>query len=64
LASTFPRKVVRLLTTGHDCFRQEVRDVLSVGLASAAGITVDDTGARHKANNGFCIVFAIDQATI
>jgi hypothetical protein len=28
--------------------------VLRAGLASAAWITVDDTGARHKAANGFC----------
>jgi hypothetical protein len=28
--------------------------VLRAALASAAWITVDDTGARHKANNGFC----------
>jgi hypothetical protein len=48
------REVVRLLTTGHDGFREEARDVLRAGLASAAWITVDDTGARHKAKNGFC----------
>jgi hypothetical protein len=48
------REVVRLLTTGHDGFREEARDVLRAGLASAAWITVDDTGARHKATNGFC----------
>jgi Transposase IS66 family len=48
------REVVRLLTAGHDRFREEARDVLRAGLASAAWITVDDTGARHKANNGFC----------
>ena len=28
--------------------------MLRAGLASAAWVTVDDTGARHKANNGFC----------
>ena len=48
------REVVRLLTAGHDRFREEARDVLRAGLASAAWITVDDTGARHKANNAFC----------
>jgi hypothetical protein len=48
------REVVRLLTAGQDGFRDEARDVLRAGLASAAWITVDDTGARHKANNGFC----------
>ena len=30
------------------------RDVLRAGLAQAAWITVDDTGARHKAANGIC----------
>jgi hypothetical protein len=48
------REVIRLLTVGHDRFRTEARDVLRAGLASAAWITVDDTGARHKATNGFC----------
>src|ERR1700733_14013436 len=48
------REVVRLLTASQDGFRDEARDVLRAGLASAAWITVDDTGARHKANNGFC----------
>ena len=46
--------MVRLLTAGHDGFRDEARDVLRAGLASGAWITVDDTGARHKARNGFC----------
>ena len=48
------REVVRLLTAGHDGFGAEARDVLRAGLASAAWITVDDTGARHKTTNGFC----------
>ena len=48
------RQVVRLLIEGKDNFVQEARDVLRAGLSSAAWITVDDTGARHKAANGFC----------
>jgi Transposase IS66 family len=48
------REVVRLLTAGHDGFRDEARDVLRAGLASSRWITVDDTGARHQAKNGFC----------
>jgi len=54
------RQVVRLLIAGHpstsaqDSFLAEARDVLRAGLTSAAWITVDDTGARHKATNGFC----------
>ena len=48
------RQVVRLLIEGQDGFLAEARDVLRAGLSSAAWITVDDTGARHKASNGFC----------
>jgi hypothetical protein len=48
------RQLVRLLIAGQDGFLAESRAVLRAGLASAAWITVDDTGARHKAANGFC----------
>jgi len=48
------RQVVRLLTANQDDFLTEAREVLRAGLSSAAWITVDDTGARHKAINGFC----------
>jgi hypothetical protein len=48
------RQLVRLLIEGQDGFLAEARDVLRAGLSSAAWITVDDTGARHKASNGFC----------
>jgi hypothetical protein len=48
------RQVVRLLTSRQDGFRDEARDVLRAGITSSTWITVDDTGARHKANNGFC----------
>src|SRR5215212_5442646 len=44
----------RLLTDGQQRFLNEARDVLRAGLAQAAWITVDDTGARHKAANGTC----------
>jgi hypothetical protein len=30
------------------------KSALRAGLSSAAWITVDDTGGRHKAANGFC----------
>src|SRR5262249_56282451 len=46
------RQVVRLLIEGQDGFLTEARDVLRAGLSSADWITVDDTGARHKAANG------------
>jgi hypothetical protein len=48
------RQIVRLLIAGQDGFLDEARDVLREGLSSARWITVDDTGARHKAANGFC----------
>src|SRR5215218_450215 len=49
-----PRQVMRLLIDGHQRFLDEARDVLRAGLAQAAWISVDDTGARHKAANGTC----------
>jgi hypothetical protein len=48
------RQVVRLLNEGQERFLNEANAVLRAGLSSAAWITVDDTGARHKAKNGFC----------
>ena len=48
------RQVVRLLIAGQQSFLNEAQGVLRVGLASADWITVDDTGARHQARNGFC----------
>ena len=48
------RQLVRLLIDNQDVFLDEARDVLSAGLDTAAWITVDDTGARHKAKNGVC----------
>lgn len=52
--SVSKRQVMRLLIAGQDRFLDEARAVLRAGLSSAAWITVDDTGARHKAANGFC----------
>jgi hypothetical protein len=48
------RQVMRLLIGDQRRFLDESRDVLRAGLASAAWITVDDTGARHRAANGSC----------
>src|SRR5918998_164628 len=48
------RQVVRLLNTGQDAFLTEARDVLRAGLATAAWISVDDTGARHRHRNAVC----------
>jgi hypothetical protein len=46
------RHIVRLLTMGQDDFRAEATGVLGAGLETARWVTVDDTGARHKARNG------------
>ena len=48
------RQVMRLLIAGQDGFVTEARDVLRAGLANAAWVSVDDTGARHQAANGTC----------
>src|SRR5258705_3645423 len=48
------RQIMRLLIAGQGGFLDEARDVLRAGLSSATWITVDDTGARHKAANGVC----------
>jgi hypothetical protein len=55
------RQVVRLLNAGQDGFLTEARDVLRAGLATAAWISVDDTGARHQHRNGFCTQIGNDQ---
>src|SRR4029453_18253695 len=48
------RQVMRLLIDGQQRFREEARDVLRAGLAQAAWITVDDTGAPPNAANETC----------
>ena len=48
------RQVQRLLTDGQEGFLAEDRAVLRAGLATAAWISVDDTGARHDDRNATC----------
>ena len=57
------RQVMRLLIDRQDDFLAESRDVLRAGLQRAAWITVDDTGARHAGNNGFCTQIGNDSFT-
>jgi len=57
------RQVMRLPIAQQDAFRGEARDVLRAGLESANWVTVDDTGARHKARNGFCTQVGNDSFT-
>ena len=46
------RQVVRLLTAKSAALIAEAKAVLRAGLETARWITVDDTGARHRAKNG------------
>ena len=48
------REVMRLLIERQDEFLTENREVLQAGLATAAWISVDDTGARHRGANAVC----------
>ena len=48
------RQVVRLLIAGKEDFLAEAAGVLESGLESAAWITADDTGARHRGMNSAC----------
>jgi hypothetical protein len=42
-----------LLTRGKDAFHAEKDELLRVGLSTSSYVTVDDTGARHRGNNGY-----------
>src|SRR3954454_13613118 len=48
------RQVMRLLIGGQQPFLDESQNVLRAGLGHASWVTVDDTGARHRAANGVC----------
>jgi hypothetical protein len=55
------REVMRLLIAGKEAFLEENREVLRAGLQTAAWISVDDTGARHRGKNGVCTQIGNDQ---
>jgi hypothetical protein len=57
------RQVLRLLTGDVAAFAGEANAVLRAGLASAPWITVDDTGARHRARNGVTTQIGDDRFT-
>jgi len=54
---------MRILNDRQEGFVEEARDVLRSGLVSAPWVTVDDTGARHKAKNGYCTQIGNDHFT-
>jgi hypothetical protein len=53
----------RMLTEGKEVFHQEKEEVLQVGLVVSTYIGVDDTGARHQGQNGYCTVVGNDWFT-
>ena len=57
------REIQRLLTDKQGDFLAEARDVLRAGLETSPWISVDDTGARHKAANGYCTQIGNDRFT-
>ncbi len=57
------RQLGRLLIDGQEPFVDEARAVLRAGLETAAWISADDTGARHKATNGTCTQIGNDHFT-
>ena len=57
------REVQRLLTHKQQGFLDEARDVPRAGLETSSWVSVDDTGARHKAKNVFCSQIGNDRFT-
>jgi hypothetical protein len=57
------RQLQRLLTDKQEDFVAEARDVLRAGLETSPYVSVDDTGARHQAKNGFCTQIGNDWFT-
>ncbi len=57
------RQLQRLLTDQQESFTAEAQDVLRAGLETSPYVSVDDTGARHKAKNGYCTQIGNDWFT-
>ncbi len=53
-------QINRILIEGHDDFHAEKDEILSTGLEISSYINVDDTGARHKGDNGVCTYIGND----
>lgn len=50
----------RILTENKDAFHAEKAEVLAAGLSASSYIAVDDTGARHQGQNGYCTAIGND----
>lgn len=44
----------RIITENNDCYHDEKQQLLTAGLMQAHYLHVDDTGARHAGQNGYC----------
>lgn len=50
----------RILTENKEPFHQEKGEVLAAGLTESSYIGTDDTGARHRGQNGYCTALGSD----
>src|SRR5581483_9849452 len=50
----------RILTENKEHFHREKAEVLAAGLEMSSYIGTDDTGARHRGQNGYCTVIGND----
>jgi Transposase IS66 family len=50
----------RILTENKEHFHQEKAEVLAAGLTASSYIGTDDTGARHRGQNGYCTAIGND----
>lgn len=57
------RQLQRLLTDKREEFVAEAQAVLRAGLETSTFVSVDDTGARHAGENGFCTQIGNDWFT-
>ena len=55
--------MLRLLNDGNEDFAAEAKAMLGAGLETARWLTVDDTGARHRAKNGVTTQLGDDRFT-
>ena len=46
----------QLLTQGRDQFHAEKEELLATGIRCSSYIQTDDTGTRHKGQNGYCTI--------
>ncbi len=52
-----------ILTQGHESFHQEKNELLSAGIEATSQVKVDDTGARHKGQNGYSTILGNEYFT-